>query len=465
MNDTSGRSGPSRSGRAATIAARGQRPRAVTAPVRVLLALVLVVWTAGCADAETRQSQLQAMVDSLLPTVERLSGLSARAPVRAERRTPEELRAYVSDQMARELPPSELERIEATYKELGLLPDTLALRPLMLDLLSEQVVGYYDPPTETFYLVEGVPTEAAEPIIAHELVHALQDQYVDLDSLIAPEVGNDRASAAQAAVEGHATLVMFAMLLAQRTGGRDITELPAIGSRVRAALESQNDALPVFASAPRILRETLIFPYVDGADFVQAIWKARGAGERPPFRLILPESSEQVLHPLERFVTQRDTPTTVRLAEPGEGWSTVYEDVLGELELGILLEQHLGLGADSLAVGWDGDVVRLLEDESGKRALVLASVWDDAVAADRFAAAYRDVLAAREGRHGSVRRLEVDGRPVVLAVDARADLSPSALPAPEVRGLSQRTASDRPERAPAAARSSEDAAAAPGQAP
>lgn len=403
------------------------------------MVLALTLATIACGSPETRTSELRALVDSLLPAVERVSGLTARASVNVERRGRDQLRSYVTERMAAEMPPEELARIEATYKELGLLPDTLELRPLLLDLFSEQVVGYYDPPSETLFLVEGVPADAAEPVLAHELVHALQDQYVDLDSLIAPEVGNDRATAAQSAIEGHATLVMFALLLSERTGGRDITELPPIGSQVRPALESQNSQLPVFARAPRIIRETLVFPYVGGADFVQAVWKARANGARPEFTSMLPSSTEQVLHPVEAFIGARDEPTIAHLAEPTGDWRVLYEDVLGELELGILLEQHLGVGLDSLAVGWDGDVVRLLESGLGERALVLASVWDDAAAADRFAAAYREVLAERTGRHGSVERLELDGRPLVVAVDASTGVPAAMLPTPRVDSLSERT--------------------------
>ena len=39
----------------------------------------------------------------------------------------------------------------------------------------------------------------------HELVHALQDQYVNLDSLEHLKGDDDRAAAAQAVIEGQAT--------------------------------------------------------------------------------------------------------------------------------------------------------------------------------------------------------------------------------------------------------------------
>src|SRR5690606_30845345 len=92
---------------------------------------------------------------------------------------------------------------------------------------------------------------------------------------VAPERGNDRQTAAQAAIEGHATLVMFAWLLETQSGGEiDARLLPDLSGELELVLAAQNEAFPVFRSAPRIIRETLLFPYVRGASFAQAVWRA-----------------------------------------------------------------------------------------------------------------------------------------------------------------------------------------------
>jgi hypothetical protein len=393
---------------------------------------------------EVAEARLRASVDELLPRIEALSGLEARGPVRLALRDRAELREYVAARIEEEFPPAELEGVEGAYRALGLVPDTLDLRALLLELLTEQVLGYYDPATETLYLVAGVPREALEPVLAHELVHALQDQYVDLDSLIARERGNDRQTAAQAAIEGHATLVMMA-LVAERQAGQPIDPgmLPDLGRQLRPALEAENEQFPVFRSAPRILRETMLFPYLGGAGFVQSLWRTAGAGRRPaPLDTLLPQSTEQVLHPDERFIRMRDEPTEIRLGEPagdaGAGWRTLYENTLGELETSILLSEHLGRGAEQAALGWDGDRYRLLEGPRGGRALVWYSVWDGAAAAGRFADAYQLVLERRaERRHGRVERLEVEGRPVVRVVDAERGVPLDSVPVPPLVALSQ----------------------------
>ncbi|HEY8470422.1 MAG TPA: hypothetical protein VIL18_12300 [Longimicrobiales bacterium] len=408
-----------------------------------LLAVPLVAAACRGQDREAaEEARLRASVDDLLPRIEALAGLEARGPVRLALRDRAELREYVAARIEEELPPAELEGVEGAYRALGLVPDTLDLRALLLDLLTEQVIGYYDPATETLYVVAGVPREALEPVLAHELVHALQDQHVDLDSLVARERGNDRQTAAQAAIEGHATLVMMA-LIAERQAGQPVSPsmLPDLGRQLRPALEAENEQFPVFRSAPRILRETLLFPYLGGASFVQSLWRAAGAEQTPaPLDTLLPQSTEQVLHPDERFIRVRDEPTEIRLGESasgsGAGWRTVYENTLGELETSILLGEHLGSGAEQAARGWDGDRYRLLEGPSGGRALVWYSVWDGAAAADRFADAYRRVLERRaERRHGRVERLEVQGRPVVRVVDVERGVPLDSIPVPPLVAL------------------------------
>ena len=53
----------------------------------------------------------------------------------------------------------------------------------MLELLTEQVVGYYDPATKVLYVVDGAEPAMVNVTVTHELVHALQDQYLNLDSI------------------------------------------------------------------------------------------------------------------------------------------------------------------------------------------------------------------------------------------------------------------------------------------
>lgn len=392
----------------------------------LILALCLVATACKGQDVDPA---LSATVDSMLPRLEVLAGLRKLKPVTLSEQSREQLRGYIERRLAEELPPAELEGIRKTYVALGLIPDTLNFKALLLDLYQEQVAGYYDPSSDKFFLVKGTPVAMLRPVLAHELVHALQDQHVDLDSLISRDRGNDRQTAAQAAIEGQATLVMFAFL-AQEASGRTISpdEMPDVSAQLAPALDAQNSQFPVFRRAPRIIRETMVFPYVGGAGFVQKLWVANAAkGFVAPLGALLPQSTEQVLHGDAKFMAQRDAPTEVRFAT---GANVAHENTLGELEIGILLEEHLGSRA--AAAGWDGDRYQLLANGM----LQWASVWDDAASADRFADAYREIaVKRRNARAIRVERLEIDGRPGVLIFDAPQGIDIAAARPPAVRLL------------------------------
>ena len=402
-----------------------------------LLIALSCFWSAACRGQASSAQQravdpaLAAAVDSMLPRLEVLAGLKKLKSVTLAEQSREDVRAYVEKRLADELPPAELEGVRQTYIAFGLIPDTLNLKTLLLDLYQEQVAGYYDPQSGKFYVIRGTPVGLLRPVLAHELVHALQDQHVDLDSLISRQRGNDRQSAAQAAIEGHATLVMFAYL-AQQASGQTLQpgDMPDISAQLKPALDAQNSQFPVFRRAPRVIRETMVFPYVGGASFVQKLWAAKAAqGFVAPLGALLPQSTEQVLHTTDRFLTNRDTPTEIRFASRT---NVLYENTLGELEIGILLAAHLGEAAAQSATGWDGDRYQLV-NRGGKKVLVWQSVWDDAKSAENFAAAYRRVADKRPNRTVRVERNKVMTMEGVLVIDADKGTDITAVSAPAVR--------------------------------
>ena len=386
--------------------------------------LLFGVALAACGDDAGKEeaappSDLQSLVDSVMPRLQVLAGLPQKGPVEVKLQPRDSLRRYIEARLTEELPAAELEGIRATYVTLGLMPADLDLRALLLDLYTEQVVGYYDPTAKALFVVQDAQRDAVRPVLVHELVHALQDQHTNLDSLISRDRGNDLQSAAQAAIEGHATMVMFAYLAEGQAGGPvDPRTLPDIGAQIRPTLEQQNQQFPVFQNAPRILRETMLFPYAGGAGFVQKLWirpLQSGFGDPYPAPLgpRLPQSTEQVLHPESRYLVERDEPTVLQL-EAGD--PAIRENGLGELEIGTWLVEHLGAGSEKWAEGWDGDRYRLVQ-VSGSPALIWYSVWDSDGAARAFAdAATR--IADKRGRSVNVERMTVSGRPVVRILDA-----------------------------------------------
>jgi hypothetical protein len=401
---------------------RGQWGRAVLGVVAVALSL-------GCrerAQAVQGEAELKDMVHRMMPVVAEAAGLPFKREPVVLRRSRAQVRDYVIHKFDEDLPPADLNALQSALRLFGLIPDTLELRPTMIDLLTEQIAGYYDPDSNALYIPADIEPFQLRVVVSHELVHALQDQYVRLDSIITQRHANDRRSAAQAILEGQATVAQIPVLMPEQKP--DTLPLGWFWKQ-RSVMAAQQAQMKEFARAPLWLREGLVFPYLGGADF--NVWFHRTYLGRSVLDS-MPRSTEQILHP-ERY-RDRDEPTDIVF----EGGATdlKWEDGLGEFETRLLFAQHLGNEAEAimLASGWDGDRYQVLGPNAD--ALVWYSVWDDATAANRFAAGLQRAWAKRrpdgraarpersEGaRRSEVKQLTVSGRPVVRLVDAPANWS------------------------------------------
>jgi hypothetical protein len=333
--------------------------------------------------------------------------MELRKPVRLETRSREQLADYLTEKLDQDLPEAEARARVDAYALLGLVPSGLDLRALLLDLYGEQVAGFYEPDSTALYVLDDQPPEAMEALLVHELVHAVQDQSVDLRALTNPDVGNDRGTAAMAAIEGHATLVMFEYLTEQMTGASvDLGTIPDFAAQVGPALATMTAQFPALAGAPRVVRDALVFPYVDGAGFVQGLWT--GGVRADPFGASLPLSTEQVVRP--------NAAPPIELALGVEGGSLRFEDTMGMLELQILAEDVLGLdpvAADEVASGWDGDRWVLVDRSDGESGVAYVTLWESERARSRFVDAVR---AAPEAFGGpmEVEAFDVAGRAASL---------------------------------------------------
>jgi hypothetical protein len=374
--------------------------------VRSAVAFALLL---GACRGEARPSSqatgdaaLAALVDSLRAPVEDATGLRFTAPPRSAMRSREQVRDYLIRKLDEELPPERLRGLETTYRLFGLLPDTLQLRPLLLDLYTEQVAGFYDPDSATLFGVEGADRTQLRLVLAHELIHALQGQHLPLDSILDARENNDRLTAAQAVLEGQATLASLDVL----APGQNVAQNPQFWELYREQVRQQQSSMPVFRRAPLVLRESLIFPYLQGAEFMH--WWGEEGREGQPYGARMPVSTEQILHP-DRY-GRGDVPVPLRYAAADSG--VVFEDVLGENEIRVILAVLAGTDEVQtvLPIGWGGDRYRLYRTPAGE-ALVWHVVWDDARSGDRFlrsAAGLR--TTARAGYRAALDTLRVGGR-------------------------------------------------------
>jgi len=404
---------------------------------RALLPFALLL----SACNQKSETPYAAEVAKAVPAIEKAVGLKFKTQPKVETRSKDEVRAFLEKKFDEDQPALELAGAERAYKLFGLLPDTIDLRRFMLGLLAEQVIGYYDPSTKVLYVVSGGGATKGAPspeminvTITHELVHALQDQYLNLDSLAKQHGDNDRQAAAQAVMEGQATFEQMGIMLG---GGNFAMNLPGGWDRVRETIRESSNSMPIFATAPMLVQETLLFPYLSGAEFVRR-FKEKHPGDVP--YKTMPVSTSQVLHP-ERLSDSASVPWRLDLPKP-DGATLTYANDLGEFETRLFLFQHLGdvNAAARGASGWTGDRYEVVNTPQGA-ALAWVTTWDSPL----DAAAFRDLaeqtvekrfgVAHGSGGTGTTRRFAgkgrqleltastIEGHPVVLYVDAPAGAS------------------------------------------
>src|SRR5258708_15300324 len=243
------------------------------------------------------------------------------------------LNAYLANQFERDYLPNERESDQTEYVLLGLIKPTDNLVQIQLNLLSDQVIGVYDSQAKSMFVVADQagfgPGERMT--YAHEFNHALQDQYYDLNK-IAPKhsASNDRSLAVHALIEGDA--IMLQTLWAQTNLSQDDLVQLARGSA------SSDDTL---ARVPLVVRTELLFPYIDGFNFVRQVYRQGGNDYALLDDLFKnpPQSTAQLLHPqkYQNPVQPIDVQLGDVSARLASGWRKIGNVVLGERYTRIML--------------------------------------------------------------------------------------------------------------------------------
>ena len=359
--------------------------------IAAMLGACLVTSGAPAGAQETPSGPDPELLHDIQDQVSQLRKLTPLADVDVSVLDHAGLRQYLMDTFERDYLPNERESDQKELVALGLIKPTDDIVKISLDLLSDEVVGVYDPDQKAMVVVGDADSfgPAERVTFAHEFTHALQDQYYDLNQL-APKhpTSNDRSLAAHALIEGDAVML-------QTQWARSYLSVEELGQLVRAG-GGGSDTL---ASVPPIVRAELLFPYIDGLSFVRQIYQAAG-NDYDALEAVFqnpPESTAQVLH-LDKYRAQVH-PVDVQLpdlaARLGPDWRQVGKGVLGELDLRVLLEEYGDRSEAARVVpGWAGDRWLLLE-QNGHTLITLKTTWDSEASAQAFFAAYARGLRAR----------------------------------------------------------------------
>ena len=319
--------------------------------------------------------------------VVKIRGLEFLSPVTYSVLSRKEIRQTISGKLAEVFSEQEFKNMTEAMSTIGLLPSGYPLREKYIDLLGEQVAAFYDQHAHKLFMYEDASLDNAQNrvILSHELTHALQDQHFGLKRMpLEIKNNDDRANAASALVEGDATLVMSEYMLKNMSRQMLKDSMTASFSQNMKQLET----------APRYLREMLVFPYLRGQEFCAALFAQGGYYAVSDAYANPPSSTSQILHPEKYLANPREDPIAIpwqNLVVKNE--KPIGDNTVGEMGIRILLTEWLDAPTgEHASLGWRGD--RYLYYAGGK-ALLWKSVWASAEDAAKFFAAETELLKKR----------------------------------------------------------------------
>jgi hypothetical protein len=378
-------------------------------PRRRLVALVAFACAAAalfCNLAYSQDDELSRDEAAVVKArVQKIRGLKLKRDVPVTYLSVAETEARFTAQFAKQVSQEEIDTGVEENKMIGLFPPDLQIERKDLADMTLELAGFYDDHHKDIVIIDRpltveLPERYRNAVtemrkldtmgtLGHELTHALQDQYFNIEAELKKYKGNsDRGLAYKAIVEGDATLSGFSVV----TGRVDDETIDYFNSHLQ-------DIVPVFMGRmegkPRAMTYPFIFQYTEGARFVaEAYHRKQWAGVNALFTGP-PLSTQQIMHP-ELYFDHPTPALTVKLAgyeKVLHDWKKIDEDTLGELMLKIMLERTMGEDTPYVEAStkWAGD--RIVALQKGKSLTVLWMItFRSAGDADNFAQLYSGIL-------------------------------------------------------------------------
>jgi len=334
--------------------------------------------------------------DEVLAQMSQLLNLPIKEPLKKSLRSKQQIREYLMREEKEDKEAAQRDADTKTLEAFGLIPKGFPLDSFMIDLLTDQIAGLYDPKAKEFYIADWIPLDEQRAVMAHELTHALEDQSFQIDPWIKAARPNDDAELARESVsEGTAMAAMVDYTLREQK--ISVRDLPDVTVLIRSGALEEMSKDPNLAKAPPYIRDDLVFPYLAGTSFSQQFLKAHsGWSDLKILFANPPVSTQDIMHPDIYLAGVK--PEKVTLPEwkgtiPAD-WKLLEENVMGEFNLDEVLRQYLGQErADALAAAWRGDRYASFEDSKTKEVpLVVLLALDNVEDAARFNGQYSEAL-------------------------------------------------------------------------
>ncbi len=364
-------------------------------------ALPFLLGPAEAKDGNTATSKLMSRAGEIAKKVAKLRGLAIKTPIARGVMSKPQIKARILELIDREYTKDELDAESLGYKRFGLIPESTDYVKMMVDLLQDQLAGFYDQHEKKLYIA-GWTQAGGDMVMAHEIDHALQDQHFDLIKFMEADKNNsDSMAARQALVEGDGMALMLEYQLAS------MKQAPPWGNPMVMAMlkRGMSQGADGMDGIPLAIREGLVFPYASGVEFIAHFrkhhsWKTIDAIYQKP-----PLSTEQILHPKKYESYEMPVQVMATLPASLTGYDEKVSNVMGEKGMELFLRTH-GVSLErsvTAAAGWGGDRM-VVYTPKGHRGTALAgtvgvwlSTWDEHRDASEFFQALEHALPKLSG--------------------------------------------------------------------
>lgn len=349
--------------------------------------------TPPAASSATRDNpEFLATADEVLNDMSDITGWKLKSPLKKSIRSREDIHAHILAQMNDEKDAQERYSSKRSAEAFGLIPKGFDLDTFLVDLLTEQIAGLYDPKAHEFYIADWIVPDDQRMVMSHELTHALQDQYFHIEAWTHAAKPNDDAELARESVlEGSATAGMLEYMLREK--GLKLRDLPDVDP---SALVGDLADTPMLKKAPPFIKDSLMFPYFSGLTFSLSVLRTGGwAGFSAVFAKP-PAGTQQIMHPdlYRGGIVPEPLKVDLPIDVPGAGWTKLEENIMGEFGWKEILKQFLDdERAGKLALAWDGDDYATFEQKDNKRLMLFTRIrFNSEDATSGFFQAYSEAL-------------------------------------------------------------------------
>jgi len=368
----------------------------------IVLAVVLVASPASSLPARAAADQTStdpsfSQIDAIVKTLSEITGLTEKHAVPYGRMSKRQLRQFLNKRIKKTLKPDEIRADELSLKMFGLVPQNFDLKKSTIDLLTEQAAAFYDYDEKKLFLLDDPDSNAAgeTTTLAHELSHALADQYFNLENFMEDTPSNDDENLAHTAVvEGQASWLMIAYEL--KHAGQDPVPTADMLKSVADSGESSMSDYPVLKNSPLYIQQSLLFPYSQGTMFFDAVFHKLGKAAFAEVFTHPPANSSQIIHPDRYF--SHEKPSEPALPKLDQQSREVTDGSMGEFDHQILLQQYLGASkATELAPHLRAGHFKIVtpKGRDPKPVLLYAAEWDSPQSTSDYFDAYRKILKAK----------------------------------------------------------------------